>query len=94
MLLTGDAEADVLDSLTRRGRLPDVDVLKVGHHGSGEAVSRLSLLALRPERAVVSVGADNRFGHPDARTLELLAEMGCEIRRTDVDGDVTAVPGH
>lgn len=88
VLLTGDAESDVLDRLARAGALPDVDVLKVGHHGSADAVSEVSLQALRPEVAVISVGADNRFGHPHEETLRRLAECGAAVRRTDRDGDV------
>ncbi|MBI5232681.1 MAG: hypothetical protein HY876_11030 [Coriobacteriales bacterium] len=91
-LLTGDAESDVLDVIADRGALPDVDVLKVGHHGSVGAVDETALDALRPERAVISVGAGNRFGHPRPETLAILQSRGIAIERTDEEGDVVMMP--
>jgi competence protein ComEC len=88
-LLTGDAEAIVLDQLVRDGTLGDIDVLKVGHHGSAEAVSQVDMGTLRPEWALISVGRGNRFGHPTGSTVRLLAESGSRVVRTDQSGDVT-----
>lgn len=68
----------------------DVDVLKVGHHGSRYSSSAGFLELITPERAVISVGLDNSYGHPHDETLELLAEMGIEARRTD-EGPITVV---
>ena len=87
VLLTGDAEGEVLDALVAKGALPDVDVLKVGHHGSEGAVTKLALEALKPETAVISVGEGNRFDHPRAETLDELTRFGCEVVRTDRGGD-------
>lgn len=88
-LLTGDAEADVLDPLASSGVLGDIDVLKVGHHGSAGAVSAECLETLRPELALVSVGEANRYGHPVASTIDLLELSGTKVLRTDRGGDVT-----
>jgi beta-lactamase superfamily II metal-dependent hydrolase len=88
-LLTGDAESAVLEELARAHALCDVDVLKVGHHGSNEAVDEGVLQVLRPELAVVSVGEGNRFGHPARATLDLLAACGARTLRTDKGGDIT-----
>lgn len=88
VLLTGDAETDVLEPLARAGTLPDVDVLKVGHHGSRVSLSLGVLAALKPETAAISVGAGNRFGHPTRDALRALESAGCVVRRTDLDGDV------
>jgi competence protein ComEC len=90
-LLTGDGESGVLMPLVRAGRLGDIDVLKVGHHGSDEAVSPELLTALRPEWSLISVGAGNRYGHPTNSTLRLLASSGTNIERTDQVGDVTVL---
>ncbi len=68
-VLTGDAESEVLSPLVSSGQLGDIDVLKIGHHGSSGAVSAADLAALRPEYALISVGAGNRFGHPTRATL-------------------------
>jgi competence protein ComEC len=89
ILLTGDAEADVLEPLARTGVIGDLDVLKVGHHGSAEAVSGPLLALSRPEAAAISVGAGNRFGHPRPETLEALAAAGVSVARTDERGDLT-----
>ena len=85
VLLTGDAESHVL----RRLDLGDVDVLKVSHHGSDDPDLPLLLETISPAIAVVSAGADNRFGHPHPATLEALRQAGAEVYRTDRHGDVT-----
>jgi competence protein ComEC len=90
-LLTGDAEADVLEPLIARGELGDVDVIKVGHHGSAAAVSEEMLASLAPEVAAISVGSGNRFGHPAPSTLAALQNRGVRVLRTDQAGDITFV---
>lgn len=87
-LLTGDAESEVLEQLVRSRSVGDIDVLKVGHHGSAAAVSPSSLEHLRPELAVITVGAGNRFGHPTPSTLSELAAHGVRVERTDLAGDI------
>ena len=61
----------------------------MGHHGSATSTTQALLEAVRPELAVISVGLDNRYGHPDPGTLERLAAAGAEIYRTDLQGTVT-----
>ncbi len=89
LLLTGDAESGPLGTLLAEGALEPVCVVKVPHHGSDEALSDEVVEFLQPSLAVISVGSDNRFGHPTASTLSLLREAGVRISRTDRDGDVT-----
>ncbi|MGI6221519.1 MAG: DNA internalization-related competence protein ComEC/Rec2 [Coriobacteriales bacterium] len=86
-LLTGDAEHAELDAMVDAG-LGDIEALKVGHHGSGDAVDAAALAALRPEIALVSVGAGNSYGHPNSETLSLLESAGAAVYRTDLDGDI------
>jgi len=86
-LLTGDAEEDVDPVLLARG-LPAVDMLKVAHHGSATASSDDLLAALRPGVAVVSVGAENTYGHPAPSTLGRLRAHARTILRTDQAGTV------
>jgi len=88
MLLTGDAEASVERYLIERGVLLESQVLKVGHHGSRTSTTRAFLAAVRPRYAVISVGADNPFGHPHQMTLETLRASGADVLRTDRDGAV------
>jgi competence protein ComEC len=64
------------------------DVLKVGHHGSATSTSMSFLEAIRPEYAVISVGAKNKFGHPNPGTLERLETIGAKVYRTDLNGSV------
>lgn len=90
ILLTGDVEDDVDPLLAARG-LPSVDFLKVAHHGSGTASTPAFLGVVRPAVAVVSAGADNRYGHPARSTLDHLAAAGAQVFRTDTDGSVEAV---
>jgi competence protein ComEC len=65
------------------------DVLKVGHHGSRTSSTEGFLNAAAPEFAVISVGTDNSYGHPNRDVLERLAEHHTAVYRTDEDGLVT-----
>lgn len=87
-LLAGDAEADVLERLCKRGILCHVDILKVSHHGSSRALSRPLLECLKPKIALISCGKGNPYGHPAQETLDLLDEFGVETFRTDLQGEV------
>jgi competence protein ComEC len=86
-LLTGDVEDDVDPILLGRG-LPAVDMLKVAHHGSATASSDDLLAAIRPSVAVVSVGANNRYGHPNAGTMARIRAHSQTALRTDQAGTV------
>ncbi|MDF1602077.1 ComEC/Rec2 family competence protein [Nocardioides sp. YIM 152315] len=90
MLLTGDVEPEGQARLARA--LPDlrIDVLKVPHHGS-RYQDEPWLLSLGARVALVSVGADNVYGHPAPAALEPLAAAGTRVLRTDRDGDVAVV---
>jgi competence protein ComEC len=86
-LLTGDAEDDVDPILLSRG-LPTIDILKVAHHGSGTASSDELLATTRPGIAVISVGADNTYGHPNGATMARLHAHSARVARTDQEGTV------
>lgn len=88
VLLTGDIGFQTEKSLLEMGGLSDIDYLKVGHHGSKYANSLEFLQKLRPEIAVISAGAKNRYGHPTAETLDRLMQVGAEVRRTDKEGNI------
>ena len=66
-------------------------VLKVGHHGSRYATSAGFLEAVAPEAAVISSGADNRYGHPARQTLDRLKKAGVKIYRTDLNGEIAII---
>lgn len=88
MLLTADAEAEAvpLDP-------GPIDVLKVAHHGSDDAGLGALLERTQPKLAVISVGADNPYGHPTSGTLAVLAQHQIPTLRTDEDGDVVIEVG-
>ena len=87
ILLTGDVEPPGQAALARTLPGLAVDVLKVPHHGS--RYQDLGWLeSLDAEVALVSVGADNDYGHPAAPVLEALSASGAEVFRTDLGGDI------
>lgn len=88
ILITGDRNRAGEKELIRDYALPDVDVLIAGHHGSKKATSQELLQAVRPEIVIISVGANNSYGHPAAEVLERLSEFGCTVYRTDKRGSV------
>jgi competence protein ComEC len=90
MLLGGDIEPPAQRALLATWAAGPVDVLKVAHHGSAYQSAEL-MSALRPRVAVISVGADNDYGHPARRTLRGLRRLGAKVFRTDRDGTVAVV---
>lgn len=92
-LLTGDASDKSENEMIANNLLEDVDVLKVGHHGSDTASSEEFIQAIQPEYAVISCGEGNKYNHPHEKTLETLQEVmpGIEIYRTDIDGTIEMV---
>ena len=86
-LLTGDLEGDSETRIGKNDMRPST-VLKVGHHGSRKSTRSTFLERVGPQYAVISVGADNRFGHPAPETLHRLQEWPVSIYRTDRDGAV------
>jgi competence protein ComEC len=88
-LLAGDIETEAgADLLARAGSELHSQVLKVPHHGSATGLSPALLAAIQPQAAVISVGADNTYGHPAPTTLDLLQAAGVPTYRTDRDGTV------
>ena len=84
-LLTGDADQQVQPY---SGTIGQVEVLKVPHHGSKTGTSQELLDLIKPEVSIISVAAKNRYGHPAANTIEMLANIGSKIFRTDQNGTI------
>jgi competence protein ComEC len=96
-LLVGDAEAPEEHWLAARAAADTAvasalraDVLKVAHHGSRTSTTDAFLARVRPRLAVVSVGAGNSYGHPNADVLDRLRRAGAEVLRTDAEGAIVA----
>ena len=88
-LLTGDAEDEEEAWLLRHARSDlAADVLKVAHHGSSTSSGDKFLEAVNPRLAVISVGADNLYGHPSSDVLAGLSRVGARTLRTDRSGTV------
>jgi competence protein ComEC len=95
-LLTGDADhAEESWLLANQARELHADVLKVGHHGSSTSSSAPFLDAVHPRLALVSVGAGNGYGHPDAAVMHDLQSRGATVLRTDQLGSIVVrTDGH
>lgn len=89
MLFTGDAEDETEARLLADEAPLAVKVLKVAHHGSRHSTKEPFLRAVKPEIAVISCGATNRYGHPTQATLDRLRRAGATVYRTDLHGDIT-----
>lgn len=87
-LITGDRTAAGERELVEQNEIPDIEVLIVGHHGSKTSTSRELLIKTKPEIAIISVGADNSYGHPAEEVLSRLRDFGCIIYRTDLLGTI------
>jgi competence protein ComEC len=92
-LLTSDISADAEHDLITQRADVSCTVLKVAHHGSNDSSTAAFLAVADPKVAVISVGADNTFGHPGADTLLRLADIvGADnIYRTDKNGTVECI---
>lgn len=83
-LFTGDMPAASMPE-----NLPDIDILKVSHHGSRSGTDPGMLTETSPSVAIISVGEGNSHGHPTREALELLYASGAEVLRTDLCGAIT-----
>lgn len=89
-MLTGDAPSNVEQHLiSLEGDKLHSTVLKVGHHGSRSSTSAEFIQSVKPDFAAISVGAQNRYGHPTQEVLDRLAAGKVETFRTDKQGRVT-----
>lgn len=86
VFIAGDLPSQIEDSLI--SKLPDLEILKVGHHGSSTSTSEQFLKNTKPEFAVISVGNKNKYGHPQQQIIERLQNNNIKILRTDQSGDI------
>lgn len=91
ILFMGDAEKSLEYQLLFSGIDVDVDLLKVGHHGSKTSTSEEFLKQVSPELALISAGRKNRYGHPAQEVIDRLRSFGTTIFRTDEDRDIKFV---
>lgn len=87
-LFAGDAEKTEEDDIIEQGFDLSADVLKVGNHGSDKATTEVFLNEVAPDYAIISVGKDNPYGHPNEPTMERLRDADVQVYRTDMQGDI------
>lgn len=87
-LFAGDAEGASEQSMLNAGLNLESDVLKVGHHGSDTSTLQAFLDTINPSIAVISVGLNNQYGHPDNETVQRLLDKGITVYGTYVSGTI------
>ena len=85
-LLMGDASSDRELDILEKYNLSNIDFLKVGHHGSDTSTSEYFIDKIKPKYSFISVGLNNRYGHPKKSVLDILKNS--KIYRTDIDGSI------
>lgn len=86
-MFMGDASSITTEKeILNKYNLPDIDVLKVGHHGSRTSSSKDFINEINPKYSIISVGKNNRYGHPNKEVLNNLENS--KIYRTDQDGSI------
>ena len=85
-MFMGDASINTEKEILDKYNSPDIDVLKVGHHGSKTSSSKAFIDEINPKYAVISVGKNNRYGHPNKEVLDNLNNS--KVYRTDKDGSI------
>lgn len=85
-LFMGDASIKTEEYLFNNYILPNVDILKVGHHGSYTSTSTDFINVIKPKYSVISVGENNMYKHPNKSVLDILDNT--KLFRTDVDGTI------
>ena len=85
-MFMGDASISTEHEILNKYNLSDIDVLKVGHHGSKTSSSKEFISEINPEYSIISVGKNNRYGHPNKEVLDNLNDS--KIYRTDEDGSI------
>lgn len=90
-LFTGDISTKTEIAMVAASLLPDIDILKVSHHGSKTSTSTEFLQMARPETAIISVGAGNSYGHPDPSVVDRLRSQNIKVLLTSIDGSIHIV---
>ena len=85
-MFMGDAGVEKENDILEKYNISNIDVLKVGHHGSKTSSGKEFINEINPKYSIISVGKNNRYGHPKDEVLETLKNS--KIYRTDLDGSI------
>lgn len=88
MIMTGDMTKETEKKLMET-EIGKINILKVAHHGSKSSSMKDFISKLSPDMAIISCGINNRYGHPDSETLEVLKCTGCNVFETDLSGQIS-----
>ena len=91
ILFTGDIEEIAEKKILQEYRDSDIlnsTILKTAHHGSNTSSTKNFLEAVNPQKALIGVGRDNNFGHPNHEVIERLKELNIIVYRTDLEGEI------
>lgn len=86
ILFMGDSSKKVEDRLINDYDIGKIDILKVGHHGSNTSSSKAFIKSIKPKFSIISVGKNNRYGHPNKGVLDILEDS--KVYRTDKYGSI------
>ena len=90
-LFAADAEYEVEQILLDNKTDVNADILKVGHQGASDSSSLKFLQKVKPQIAIISVGENNKFGHPSLRVIRRLEKLGAKVFRSDQNGDIKII---
>lgn len=88
ILFTGDITSNNLYQIIKKNNLSKIQIIKIPHHGSKNGIDKKILSIIKPKLAVISVGKNNRYGHPTTEIINILKALNIKIKRTDVDKDI------
>ena len=87
ILLMGDAGVEREKDILEKYDLKNIDILKVGHHGSDSSSSKEFIERINPKECIIPVGVNNKYGHPKKSVIDTLDDY-CNIYRTDINGSI------
>lgn len=88
-LIMGDATKEIEADILNSKQDIDIDVIKIGHHGSNTSSSTAFLKACSPKLAIISCGENNSYNHPSDETIETLSSLSIPYKRTDIEGSIS-----
>lgn len=90
-LFPGDIETDIERQLVADNKLSQVNVLKMSHHGSSDAIYSDFINIVEADYSIISCAGDNEYGHPHIETIDMLKQMDTTVLRTDIGGDIGCI---
>ncbi len=88
-IFTGDADMNIEKKIIQDNPFLRADILKIGHHGSKTSSSYDFLKQISPKVCIISVGQNNKYGHPDEEVINRLKKLNLKYRRTDLEGTIS-----